>query len=100
MKLYVFLFLFFLSFGTVYSACNDGAVMQKVVFSLDDPTFSKNYDGVSGIIEIIERYDDFGTPKYSLWQTSNLSSRDDYSWSGASATNYKTSWNNIAVFNQ
>jgi hypothetical protein len=94
-----FLFVFFLSLGSVYSACSDGAVLEKVVFSLNDPTFSQNYDGTLGIIEVIERYDDFGIPRYSLWQTSNLASRDNYSWNGASATNYKTTSNNIAVFN-
>jgi hypothetical protein len=99
MKKYIFLFLFFLSFGSVYSACNDGAVLERVVFSLNDPNFSQNYDGSSGIIEVIQRYDDFGVPRYSLWQTSDLASRNNYSWSQATATNFKITSNNIAVFN-
>jgi hypothetical protein len=97
---FIFLFfLFFLSVGPIYSACSDGAVMEKVVFSLNDPNFSQDYDGSSGIIEVIQRYDIDGEPLYSLWQTPNLLSRKNYSWNQATATNYKLTWNNIAVFN-
>jgi hypothetical protein len=97
---FIFLFFyFFLGIGSIYSACSDGAVMEKVVFSLNDPNFSQNYDGSSGIIEVIQRYDSDGEPLYSLWQTPNLLSRKNYSWNQATAINYKITWNNIAVFN-
>jgi cysteine-rich repeat protein len=95
-KIYYSIVIIMLFISGVYSAeCEDGAVIWEVVFSIDDPTFSQEYDGTSGIIEIISRNDT--TNQYSLWQTSQLNSINTYPWGGESQ-NYGVYAGNIADF--
>ena len=86
----------FFSVTTTYSnVCSDGAILWEATFSLNDNTFSQEYDGTSGIIERIYRNESID--KYSIWQTSNLPYTTTYPW-GGTARNYGAYSDNINSF--
>ncbi len=89
--IFSFLIVFLSLINLVFSEeCHNSAILYEVIFSLNDPNFSKNYDGNSGIIQKISLN---SNNKYDLWQTPNLNSINNYPWGGASEI-YKEYSNN------
>ena len=83
--LVLILIIFTFNFGLVFSLeCSPDQKLILAEFSLNDDSFSKDFDGNSGIIQRIKLNESDG--KYSLWQTSNLNYLTDkggiYSKSG------------------
>ncbi len=80
-------FLFLVNFLFIaYADCVDGAKVWNVIFSLNDSTFSKDYNGTAGIIERI--YFNTSSNKYELWQTNLLPINTTYPWGGLMPNHY------------
>ncbi|MCA9459711.1 MAG: DUF4215 domain-containing protein, partial [Nanoarchaeota archaeon] len=65
--------------NSAYSAvCTDSAIIWSVEFSINDNTFSQEFNGTSGVIQKIYKNDTIN--KYSLWQSDKIASISTYAW--------------------
>jgi hypothetical protein len=75
-NLFLILFSLLILIQGVYSLeCSAGGMVTGVEISLDDNSFSSDFDGTSGIIYKLDFNPLLG--KYDLWQTNNLATRSD-----------------------